>query len=215
MQTIFKIIILFILPSLLLSSSRYTIDKKHLTSIEKEYGLQAKKRVISLIELLNKEQSKTERQKLKAVNDFFNAINFESDLKIWHKEDYWASRTEFLGKADGDCEDYVIAKYFTLMQLGIPTKKLYLTYVKAIKYRQSHMVLSYYPTDEKVPLILDNINKNILPATQRTDLRPIFNFNVEKIYLAKQRGLGKVVPGSQMHLDKWTQLILKIKKEGE
>ena len=191
----------------------YSIDKKYLTSVELEYGKSAKKRIIDLIELLNSTQNKNELEKLKAVNDFFNKINFKSDLKIWNKKDYWATRTEFLGVADGDCEDYVIAKYFTLVQLDIPTSKLYLTYAKAIKYRQSHMVLSYYPTGKKIPLILDNINQKILPATQRKDLRPIFNFNVDKIYLAKQRGLGRIVPKGKMKLEKWTKLILKIKKE--
>lgn len=100
-----------------------------------------------------------------------------------------------LGKGAGDCEDYVIAKYFTLKQLGIPTDKLYFTYVKALKYNQAHMVLSYYETPKSIPLILDNINGKIKIATQRTDLLPVYSFNGDSLYLAKQEGLGQVVPG--------------------
>jgi hypothetical protein len=75
------------------------------------------------------------------------------------------------------------------------------------------MVLTYYKTKNSVPLVLDNINKKILPSSKRTDLRPIFSFNGEKIYMAKQRGLGRVIPQGKINLSKWTDLILKIKKE--
>ena len=53
-----------------------------------------------------------------------------SDEKLWGQSDYWASRMESIGQNAGDCEDYVIAKFFTLIDLGIPQEKLYFTYVK-------------------------------------------------------------------------------------
>lgn len=191
----------------------YSIDNKTLQFINKEYGVNAEKRMINLVSLLNDVAKQNEVEKLKIINDFFNKIEYSSDEKAWMKKDYWASREEFLGIDEGDCEDYVIAKYFSLRQLGIPIERLYLTYVKAIKYRQSHMVLTYYKTKDSVPLVLDNIVQVIEPATSRTDLRPLFSFNGEKIYMAKQRGLGKVIPQGKINLSKWSDLVLKIKKE--
>jgi len=191
----------------------YSIDKKILTSLEQEFGVEAKSRVVKLINLLNAVTLKNETYKLKAINDFFNTIEFSGDMKTWGVRDYWASRDEFLGIDEGDCEDYVIAKYFSLIQLGIPVERLYLTYVKAIKYKQSHMVLTYYKSKGSVPLVLDNINHEILPSTSRNDLRPLFSFNGEKIYMAKQRGLGKVIPQGKVNLMQWSNLILKIKRE--
>ncbi len=53
---------------------------------------------------------------------------------------------EFLGSNAGDCEDFTIAKYFSLLELGVSDKKLRLVYVKTIELNQFHMVLAYYST---------------------------------------------------------------------
>jgi len=204
---------LFLAFTSLEAKDLYTIDSKTLEYAQKEYGGEAKKRVVELVELLNIVDKLNEEQQLEKINNFFNNIEFSSDLKVWKQRDYWATRQEFLNIAEGDCEDYVIAKYFSLRQLGISEEKIFLTYVKAIKYKQSHMVLTYFKTKASTPLVLDNIIKTIEPSTKRKDLRPLFSFNGEKIYMAKQRGLGREVPKGKINLKKWTNLILKIKKE--
>lgn len=147
--------------------------------------------------------------KLKRVNDFFNAIAYDTDPDVWGEDDYWASRKEFLGADRGDCEDYAIAKYFTLRQLGFPNDTLFLTYVRLAQSRVPHIVLTYYESPDATPLVLDSNDPRILPANQRRDLRPIFNFNADKIYMSKQRGLGRELPGGKINLDKWTELLLK------
>ena len=178
------------------------------------YGEDARRRASALNALMASLQNASVQEKLVKVNDFFNALRWTTDMEVWGKKDYWATRMEFLGKGVGDCEDYVIAKYFTLKQLGIPTDKLYFTYVKALKYNQAHMVLSYYETPKSIPLILDNINGKIKIATQRTDLLPVYSFNGDSLYLAKQEGLGQVVPGGNKKQNpKWLELIDKMQKE--
>ncbi|WP_169778305.1 transglutaminase-like cysteine peptidase [Campylobacter curvus] len=178
------------------------------------YGEDARRRASALNALMASLQNASVQEKLVKVNDFFNALRWTTDMEVWGKKDYWATRMEFLGKGAGDCEDYVIAKYFTLKQLGVPTDKLYFTYVKALKYNQAHMVLSYYETPKSIPLILDNINGKIKIATQRTDLLPVYSFNGDSLYLAKQEGLGQVVPGGNKKQNpKWLELIDKMQKE--
>lgn len=213
MQFFLRMMLLSLLITNLNAKYIYSIDKKMLQDIQKEYGIEAKNRMVKLIKLLNTISQKDEAYKLKKINDFFNSVTFSTDIKAWNMKDYWASREEFMGIDEGDCEDYVIAKYFSLVQLGIPVERLYLTYVKAIKYKQSHMVLTYYKSKKSIPLVLDNIDHRILPATSRDDLWPLFSFNGEKIYMAKQRGLGRVIPQGKVNLSKWTDLILKIKRE--
>ena len=210
---IFLITLLSLFSFELYAKDKLTIDEKVLKISEKSYGKEAVQRVKNLIKFLNSINNKSEEEKLKLVNDYFNNIKFDSDIDNWKVPDYWATRLEFLGKNKGDCEDYVIAKYFSLIQLGISEVKLYLTYVKAIKYRQSHMVLTYFKNKNEPPLVLDNINKKILPSTKRDDLWPLFSFNGEKIYMAKQRGLGRIIPNGKVNLKQWTNLILKIKRE--
>ncbi len=211
---IFIKIILFLLLTINISAKDiYSIDFKTLQKAELEYGLEAKQRVINLIKLLNTINTKSDLEKLEEINNFFNKIEFKNDIKVWKQKDYWATREEFLNMAVGDCEDYVISKYFSLRQLGIDDTKIFLTYVKAIKYKQSHMVLTYFKNKRSAPLVLDNIVQEILPSSKRKDLRPLFNFNGEKIYMAKQRGLGREVPKGKVNLKKWSSLILKIKRE--
>jgi len=213
MNFLYFSLFVLLLNSNLYAKDIYSIDAKTLNLTQKEHGKEAKERIVNLVKLLNQLHKKTDLQKLEAINDFFNTITYNNDIKIWNVKDYWATREEFLSLAVGDCEDYVIAKYFSLRQLNISDDKIFLSYVKAIKYKQSHMVLTYFKTKNSVPLILDNIIKEILPANKRKDLRPLFNFNGEKIYMAKQRGLGRVVPKGKVNLKKWTNLILKIKRE--
>ena len=113
---------------------------------------------------------------LKMVNDFFNQkVKFESDAHIWNKNDYWSTPMQTLSIKRGDCEDYSIAKYFTLAAAGVPEDKLRLMYVQALKYNQAHMVLAYYTSPEAEPLVLDNLNPEILPASARADLRPVYS----------------------------------------
>lgn len=195
------------------STAPFTIDQEVLRYAQQQYGSAGKRRIEELIALMNTLQMQSEKSQLEHINNFFNAVVYEIDQQVWGVKDYWATRTEFLGRDMGDCEDYVIAKYFTLRQLGISATKIYLTYVKAIKYNQAHMVLTYFPNENAEPLILDNLDPKILPASKRRDLLPIINFDGEKIYLAKQRGLGRILPSVDVNLKQWEELILKIRKE--
>lgn len=163
-------------------------------------------------------QSETEQKKLKNVNEYFNRkLIFESDLKVWGQEDYWATPIEALTKGRGDCEDFAIAKYFSLKLSGVPVSKLRITYVKAriggadSNVTQAHMVLTYYSTPDAEPLILDNLISEIRPASRRTDLVPIFSFNSEGIWAA---GAGTPQSGGGSRLSKWTDLVEKMKSEG-
>jgi len=194
------------------TKKEFFISEKTLNQVTKKYGPFAKLRVKALIDLMNKlKDEPDEMVKLKAVNDFFNKVPYKSDLKNWGKLDYWATRMELLGRDAGDCEDYVIAKYFTLKQLGVPVKKMYLTYAKSLTYNVAHMVLTYFETPNSVPLVLGNYNFKILPATQRKDLIPVFSFRGDKLYLAKQRGLGRVVPAGKKYTKKWDELMSRIR----
>jgi len=203
---------MWLLALTILNANSFLVDKTVLESMQKTYGQNAKVRFENLVSLLNQLSTQNKPTQLESINDFFNDLNFESDMVVWKQEDYWASRDEFIGMNRGDCEDYSIAKYFSLQQLGFSDSEIYITYVKAIKYRQSHMVLSYFKTPSAMPLILDNINKEVLPASKRDDLVPIFSFNGKEIYMAKQRSLGKIIPQGKINLTQWTDLILKIKK---
>lgn len=189
------------------------VDDILISKIEEKYNLFAKKRFFYLQQTLNEVRDSTEVEKLNAVNDFYNAVKYASDEKTYGKSDYWATPWEFLGKDMGDCEDYVISKYFALIYLGIESKKLFFTYVKSTKFTAAHMVLTYFETPRSEPLVLDNTNLKIFPASQRTDLTPIYNFNGESLYKSNSAGgAGQKIDNNKAH-KKWDELKTNMQRQ--
>nr|WP_305842960.1 transglutaminase-like cysteine peptidase [Photobacterium leiognathi] len=180
-------------------------NKQQIEKIKQFYGERAGKRATAWRALIHDSKHLSERQKLRVVNNFFNQFVFVSDQKLWGKEDYWATPYEFVGVGAGDCEDFSIAKYQALRDLGIPDKKLRLIYVKALELNQFHMVVAYYQTPSSVPVILDNLKGEILPATKRKDLLPIYSFNGNKLWLIKKQGQTQIA-GDASRLSLWNDL---------
>lgn len=175
-----------------------------------ELGL-AKGRIEAWDELIRASEQLPEREKLTAVNRFFNRqLRFADDIAIWRLNDYWATPVEALVKGAGDCEDYSIAKYFTLRRLGVPSERLRITYVKALRQNQAHMVLTYYASPTADPLVLDNLIGEIRPASQRPDLLPVYAFNAEGLYLPGQAGRKS----DTKKLSRWQDLLNKMRAEG-
>lgn len=175
-----------------------------------EHGNEAATKVQNWQQLLIELQGASEQEKLKQVNDFFNnAIPYVSDIKHWQKEDYWATPYESLVTHGGDCEDYVIAKYHALRELGVETSKLRITYVDAVRIKEAHMVLTYFPTKDAIPLVLDNLIHIIAKADQRKDLVPVYSFNAEGMWLERMKGEG-VRMGNPNKLDLWTELRVRM-----
>ncbi len=172
--------------------------------------------------LIERSRGQNNASALKQVNDFINKkIKFESDLQIWNKNDYWATPMQSIALQLGDCEDYSIAKYFTLASAGVPEEKLRLMYVQATlnhQYTQAHMVLAYYATPDAEPLVLDNLNPEILPASNRDDLKPVYSLarrdtpspNLENS--DTQARLKEAMRQTRMSV--WQELIKRAQSEG-
>lgn len=131
--------------------------------------------------------------KLDSVNNFFNEYKYISDRDLYKKEDYWATRKEFIVNGAGDCEDFVVAKYFTLLELGIEESKLSILHV--LLNNQYHLVLGYQEDISSNILILDSSNKTILPLLRRDDLivlnrLELIDLNDKKLALEDIKGLS-------------------------
>lgn len=157
-------------------------------------------------------------EKLKRVNEFFNRrIRFGEDAEIWGQPDYWATPMETLAKGAGDCEDFTIGKYFTLLNANVPNDQLRLVYVRAriggpaSNVVQAHMVLAYYPAPDAEPLVLDNLITDIRPASRRADLQPVFSFNSQGIW---QGAAGPEGKGGASSLSRWQDLLARARAEG-
>lgn len=184
-------------------------EKKIIASLEQSYGERAGKRGKAWFKLMQPQANDSELETLKKVNRFFNMFRFIDDIKLWGVSNYWATPIEFIGVNGGDCEDYSIAKYFTLLELGIADEKMRITMVKAVELNQYHMVLAYYDTPSAMPLILDNLDGVIKPASQRNDLIPIYSFNASQLWLNKEKGQG-ILSGKSSKLKLWRDLRQRI-----
>ena len=185
---------------------------------QQRYGGNASAAVRDWANVLGVFKSGSEQQKLKDINEYFNRkLRFVDDQANWGQNDYWATPIESLMRGASDCEDYAIAKYFSLKFLGVPVSKLRVTYVKAriggpgSNVTQAHMVLTYYSSPDADPLVLDNLVSEIRPASRRADLMPIFSFNSEGVFGA---GSNEPQPGGGSRLSRWNDVTEKMKAEG-
>lgn len=195
-------------------------DFSKLTNLAAErYGEPAHHAIIRLQTTINELKSASELQKVKEINAFFNTEikYFDEDINIWGESDYWATPLESLGKQRGDCEDFSIAKYIFLKELGVPNDHLKLTYVKAqiggshSKIFVAHMILSYYATPTSEPIILDNLISDTRPASRRQDLIPIFSFNSEGLWTGAS---NSTKTESLSSLSRWRGVLARIKADG-
>jgi len=189
-----------------------------LNKVEREFGFAAKQRILDWQQLIYQLRGDREQNVIRSVNAFFNQMRFISDQKHWGRADYWATPVEFLATDGGDCEDYSIAKYFTLRELGISDAQLRITYVKAarsiwLRKAQAHMVLAYYRQPDSEPLILDNLTGDILPASQRGDLSPVYSFNGLGLWVAKEKGAGYTSLGNPGRINFWRDMKLRMAQE--
>lgn len=163
-------------------------------------------------------QGQSELAQVNTINEFYNRrILFRDDADNWGQADYWSSPLELLQRGAGDCEDYAIAKYFTLSALGVPHKKLRMVYVRAVMGGPggpsvAHMVLAYYPTPDAEPLVLDNLITEVRPAGRRPDLTPVFSFNAEGLW----EGVSTInVAGNPSErLSRWREVLRRAAADG-
>ncbi|MEZ9056523.1 transglutaminase-like cysteine peptidase [Vibrio pelagius] len=183
-----------------------TTEQRWVSAVSETYGQRAAMRVKTWRSNIAQFATQSETQKLESVNRFFNQLYFVDDIVLWGQKDYWATPLEFLGSNAGDCEDFTIAKYFSLLELGVPDKKLRLVYVKALELNQFHMVLAYYSTPSAEPVILDNLNPEIKRASTRRDLLPIYSFNGKNLWLMKSSAGNGQLAGKSSRLSLWNDL---------
>ena len=191
-----------------------------LTTLTQRWGAGVTAKFNAWQSLVASNKASGDADRLKRTNDFFNRnITFGDDAAVWGQEDYWATPLETLGKGAGDCEDFVIAKYFTLKEMGVESNKLRLIYVRAktgasdSTALQAHMVLAYYAKPEVEPMVLDNLIGDIRPASRRPDLVPVFSFNSEGIFTGVS-GKDATPAAGTGRLSRWEDLLKRARAEG-
>lgn len=175
------------------------------------FGIEARERIGGWVGYARREKAAApamDLARLERVNAFLNRVTFVDDLRHWGQKDYWATPAETVSSHGGDCEDFSIAKYFLLRELGTPVQQVRITYVKATRLNQAHMVLAYYPSPGADPLVLDNLEDRVRPASQRADLVPVYSFNDEDVTLVAS---GR--RASPLQVRAWRELLERLEAE--
>ena len=214
--------LLAILPTLWLSADNKAplkIDFEALkTSASKQNPTQSTRVITQWQELIKTTEVRPTKDRLTQINHFFHRqLTYREDSAVWGQSDYWATPLQTLMQGQGDCEDYAIGTYVSLLQAGVPNEKLRLIYVRAriggpsSPITRPHMVLAYYPAPDAEPLILDSLTRDVLPASERTDLFPVFSFNSESLWVGGNRA-PSISPTQR--LSHWRSVIERMNKEG-
>jgi predicted transglutaminase-like cysteine proteinase len=132
-------------------------------------------------------------EQLIQVNRYVNETRYMQDVANWGESDHWAVPTEFFAKG-GDCEDYAIAKYFSLRELGVPPEQLRIVVLHDQRRRQTHAVLAV--TWEDRTLVLDNLRNRIVPWWELHHYLPIYSLNEQSAWLyTRTEYFAKQYPG--------------------
>jgi predicted transglutaminase-like cysteine proteinase len=200
--------------TLVAASTTRAADLARVREAATRQGPRAVAALPALLAVMQQGAALDEEARLAAVNSFFNRrIVFADDATVWGQPDFWASPLEALDKGQGDCEDFVIAKYFTLLSMGLPVRRLRLVYVRAQIGGESvaHMVLAHHARPDAEPLILDNLITSLRSASRRPDLTPVFSFNSNGLW----QGVGSQTAGDpRARLSRWHHVLAKAKAEG-
>jgi predicted transglutaminase-like cysteine proteinase len=131
------------------------------------------------------------REQLRAVNRFFNRWPYKSDRAIYRASEYWAAPDEFMAYS-GDCEDYAIAKFFALRELGFTNQELRIAVVYDNLRRTGHAVLAVYVEDDI--LILNNQTDTIASHARYNNFVPWYLVNETTLWTAAGPALSSLIP---------------------
>ncbi len=108
------------------------------------------------------------------VHRWLNRYKYIEDIDLWGRSDYWATPGEFVSLS-GDCEDYSIAKYYTLKALGWNDADLRLVVLRDTVRNIAHAVLAVNYNGENY--ILDNLATEPLQDKYLRQYTPYYAVN--------------------------------------
>jgi predicted transglutaminase-like cysteine proteinase len=127
---------------------------------------------------------------LHEINTEMNKRPYVPDAVNWSLPDYWATPFQFLQKG-GDCEDFAIAKYMALRELGVPAVSMRVVVLNDLNLGIAHAVLAVYIDGN--PYILDNQISKVVPASSIHHYQPVYSINENGWWLHRNGGSMELV----------------------
>ena len=125
-------------------------------------------------------QEPDKQTQMALINKYLNKRLYIIDPINYKKNDYWATPKQFVNR-NGDCEDYAISKYMSLVHLGFDKKDMRIVVLQDLNLKVAHAILVVY-IDGKA-LVLDNQITSIVEANRIKHYKPIFSINEDNWWL--------------------------------
>jgi predicted transglutaminase-like cysteine proteinase len=151
-------------------------------------------------------------EKIRVVNSVVNnTLRYRADQSVYGKLDYWATPTEILSRASGDCEDFAILKMTALMRAGIPANSLSLVVLRDNGRGVFHAVLAV--TTSSGSFILDNARVKVAMDSDLPNYQPLYSLSNRRAWIhgtkktvsqpavAQTSDLSSVAPGEGFAMD--------------
>ena len=136
-------------------------------------------------DIVSQARSLPQRKRLLHVNRSINKlITYRSDMQAFQSRDYWASPAEAY-RAGGDCEDFAIAKYWMLREIGYKPNEMRLVVLRDTMVNQWHAVLAVRHGDDWA--ILDNRFSRIRMSGEMPHLKPVYTVNEVGTWMQKPK----------------------------
>ncbi|WP_339861641.1 transglutaminase-like cysteine peptidase [Paremcibacter congregatus] len=144
------------------------------TSQSRNPLLRRKCQVTKWHSLLNSLEDRSPDQQITEINLYMNKAPYITDMRNWGVPDYWATLRQFFRK-DGDCEDYAIAKYLSLKELGFDVDAMRIVVVQDTNLDVPHAVLVVSVGDTR--LVLDNQISYVVKEKAVLHYKPLYSIN--------------------------------------
>lgn len=139
--------------------------------------------------LLDTLRGRDARAQMEAVNAWVNDHPHVEDFANWGVPDYWETPGELLARG-GDCEDFAIAKYFSLLRLGFAAQNLRIVIVSDSTSHSFHAVLAVQ--QDKEAWLLDDQLAQVIRLDDQPRYTPVYSLNGEGWWLHSRPVLAAV-----------------------
>ena len=125
------------------------------------------------LDIVDNAKARKGRARLGEINRAINlAIRPISDLAQWGENDVWSSPLVTFASGAGDCEDYAIAKFVALRQVGVSPDDLRIVILRDTLSGEDHAVATARLDGHW--LMLDNRRMSMVEDTNARNYRPLF-----------------------------------------
>ena len=135
------------------------------------------------LDVINSLKDENQIKKIDSINAYLNKTPYVTDMVNWRQKDYWATLNQFFSR-NGDCEDYAIAKYYSLKELGFSSDQMRIVVVEDTNLDIAHAVLAVY--SEGKTWILDNQISKIVEQEKIIHYKPLYSINEKSWWLHKK-----------------------------